>query len=159
MAAYIQDQKVSVGLLIIFQFGRSELSVPPMHGGASGSSALRGKHWKQSRAILERKKERQIYSENRWCLEEKVCFGNKKGKSQGEESNGVEEKQPKEVVIKCEAEDFQGIFSALAKAGLWTILLKCIDTNLYLFYLLEVFQESSKNHDILTLRCPQCFQY
>lgn len=42
-------------------------------------------------------------------------FGNKKGKSQGEERKAVKEKEPKEVVIKCKAEDFQGDFSALAK--------------------------------------------
>ena len=70
-----------------------------------------------------------------WQQERKITGGREKG---------IEEKQPKEVVIKCEAEDFQGIFSALAKAGLWTILLKCTDTNLYFFYLLQVFQESSK---------------
>lgn len=42
-------------------------------------------------------------------------FGNKKGKSQGEERKAVKGKEPKEVVIKCKAEDFQGDFSALAK--------------------------------------------
>ena len=64
---------------------------------------------------MERETEMQIYSENRWCLEEKVCFGNKKGKSQGEERKVVKEKQPKEVVIKCKAEDFQGIFQLWQK--------------------------------------------
>lgn len=72
-------------------------------------------------------------------------FGNKKGKSQGEERKAVKEKQPKEVVIKCEAEDFQGIFQLWQKSGLWTILLKCVDIALHFFYLLKVFQESSSS--------------
>jgi hypothetical protein len=48
-------------------------------------------------------------TESRWCLEEKVCLA-KERNHRGGERKAAEENQPKEVVIKCEAEDFQGIF-------------------------------------------------
>lgn len=80
----------------------------------------------------------QMYSESRWYLEEKVCLATRR-ESQGKERKAVKDRQPKEVVIKCKAEDFQGIFQRWQESGLWTILWKCVEIVFHYFSLLKVF--------------------
>lgn len=52
-------------------------------------------------------------------------FGNKEGrKSQGKEGSS-RKKQLKEVVIKCEAGGFRGVFQLWRKSGPWTVGRQC----------------------------------
>lgn len=67
------------------------------------------------------------------------CVWQQEGQITGGGKKAVKEKQPKEVVIKCKAEDFQGIFQLRQESGLWTILPKCVNTVLHFCYLLKVF--------------------
>ena len=80
----------------------------------------------------------QMYSEKDGIWKRK-CVWQQEGKSQEEERKEVKEKQPKKVVIKCEAGDFQGTFQFWQESGLWTILLKCVDIVLHFFFLLKLF--------------------
>lgn len=80
-------KNVSVGFLVIFQFYKPRLSFPPVHV-VTQKQSMRGKYRPQSRDTLGRKKEMQMYSENRWCLEEKVCLAaRRKITGRGEKSS------------------------------------------------------------------------